>query len=255
MHYTDTGSGTPLVLLPAFPFDSRIWDRARTGLAEHARVITPDPRGFGRTPLGGAEPDLGVMAADVLALLDSLGLDRVLLGGCSMGGYVTMAVLGAAPERVAGLVLIDTRATADPPEARENRHAVAGRAEREGVAGWLADQMIPVLLGSTTIERRPDVVDTVRRRLDEVLPASVAWGQRAMAARPDSGAILRGAGVPTLVVHGEEDKLIPVDAARALAELTGAELAVLPGAGHLSPLEVPAEFTTAVLTLLGRSPG
>src|SRR3954449_4839220 len=100
----------PLVLLPAFPFDGRMWDRVRVGLADRVEVITPDPRGFGR-PVGGAEPDLAVLAPAVLGMLDERGLERVILGGCSMGGYVTMALLRAAPERVAGLVLVDTKPT------------------------------------------------------------------------------------------------------------------------------------------------
>lgn len=243
----------PLVLLPAFPFDSRLWDRVHTGLAEHAEVITPDPRGFGGPPLGDAEPDLAVLAADVLALLDRRGLDRVLLGGCSMGGYVAMAVRRAAPERVGGLLLIDTKPAADVPEAKENRYAMAERAERDGVAGWLAELTLPQLLGPTTLERRPDVVDTVRRLVDEAPGASVAWAQRAMAARPDSSAVLRGADVPALVVHGEQDPLIPTDAARSMAELLPrGELVILPEAGHLPPLEVPADLTAAVTAWLAR---
>jgi pimeloyl-ACP methyl ester carboxylesterase len=252
VHVTEAGSGTPLVLLPAFPFDSRVWDRARPGLAEHARVITPDPRGFGRTPLDGADPDLAVLAADVVELLDDLGLDEVVLGGCSMGGYVAMAVLRAAPSRVSGLVLVDTKPTADTQQARENRYAMAERAAAEGVA-WLADEMLPLLLGPTTLDRRPDVVDTVRRLVAEASPASVAWAQHAMAARPDSAAVLREADVPALVVHGEEDALIPVDAARSMADLLPlAELVTLAEAGHLPQLEVPAELTTAVTEWLSR---
>jgi pimeloyl-ACP methyl ester carboxylesterase len=246
VHVIEAGSGTPLVLLPAFPFDARMWDRVRVGLAEHARVITPDPRGFGRSPLDGAEPDLGVAAADVLAMLDELALDRVVLGGCSMGGYVTMAVLRSAPERIAGLVLIDTRPTADVQQAKENRYTMAARAERGGV-GWLAEEMLPGLLGPTTRERRPDVVDTVRRLVSEAPPAAVAWAQRAMAARADSAAVLRAADIPALVLHGEQDTLIPPEAARSMAELLPrAELVMLPESGHLPPLEVPAEVTMAV---------
>ena len=246
MHVTESGSGTPLVLLPAFPFDGRMWDRLRPGLAEQARVITPDLRGFGRTPLGVAAPDLEVAAGVVIGLLDELGLDRVLLGGCSMGGYVAMAVLRAAPERVGGLVLIDTKHTANTQEAKENRYTMAERADGEGT-GWLADEMLPVLLGQTTVERRADVVDTVRRLMSEAAPAAVAWAQRAMATRPDSAAVLRAADVPALVLHGAEDGLIPVEAARGMAELLPrAELIVLPGAGHLPPLEVPAEVIAAV---------
>jgi pimeloyl-ACP methyl ester carboxylesterase len=250
VHVIDTGSGVPLVLLHAFPFDSRMWDRARAGVAEHARLITPDQRGFGRSPLSSngrpPEPDLDVVAADVLALLDRLELARAVLGGCSMGGYAAMAVLRAAPERVAGLLLVDTKASADPEPARENRYAMADRAEREGT-GWLADTMLPIVLGTTSQERRPDVVDSVRRQVGEQDPVAVAWAQRAMAARPDSAGLLREAAVPVLVICGEEDTLIPVEAARSMTELlANGELVVLPECGHLPPLEVPAEFTSAV---------
>jgi pimeloyl-ACP methyl ester carboxylesterase len=251
MQFTESGSGIPLVLLPAFPFDSRVWDRVRIGLADQARVITPDPPGFGRTPLGAEEPDLAVTAREVVALLDKLGLDRAVIGGCSMGGYTTLAVLRAAPSRVSGLVLIDTKHTADPPEARENRLAMATRAEHEGVAGWLGDTMLPVLLGKTTTTQRPDVVDTARHLVAEAPGEAVAWAQRAMAARPDSSAALRAADVPALVVHGGEDAIIPVDAGRAMAELLPqAEMVVLPDSGHLPPLEVPAALTTAVTAWL-----
>jgi pimeloyl-ACP methyl ester carboxylesterase len=251
MHFTESGSGTPLVLLPAFPFDSRIWDRARLGLAEHARVITPDPPGFGRTPQSPEDPDLTVTAREVVALLDKLGLDRAVIGGCSMGGYTTLAVLRAAPSRVSGLVLIDTKHTADAPEARENRLAMATRADHEGVTGWLADTMLPVLLGKTSTAQRPDVVDTARHLLSVASPEAVAWAQRAMAARPDSSAALRAADVPALVVHGAEDAIIPVDAGRAMMELLPqAEMVVLDESGHLPPLESPAALTTAVTTWL-----
>lgn len=250
MHVTDTGSGVPLVLLHAFPFDSRMWDRVRSGVAERARLITPDLRGFGGTALTSngspPEPDLDEVADDVLAMLDRLGLDRVVVGGCSMGGYAAMAVLRAAPQRVAGLLLVDTKATADDAQAKENRHAMADRAEREGI-DWLAETMLPVVLGTTSRQRRPDVVDSARRLIGEQEPDAVAWAQRAMAARPDSAGLLREVDVPALVICGEEDALIPVEAARSMTDLlSGGELVVLPQCGHLPPLEVPAEFTLAV---------
>jgi pimeloyl-ACP methyl ester carboxylesterase len=236
-----------LVLLPAFPFDSRIWDRVTAGLSEHLTVITPDVRGFGKTPLGDRDPDLAVVAEDVVAQLDERGVDRFVVGGNSMGGYVSMAVLRAVPSRVAGLVLVDTRANADAPQARETRLAAAERAEREGV-GWVADAMLPVLLGPTSLERRPDVVDTVRRLVGEVSVEAYAWAQRAMAARPDSAGTLREADIPALVAHGDEDALIPLEAAEASAGLLPrAELVVLKESGHLPPFEVPATLTETVL--------
>ncbi|GAA4619716.1 alpha/beta fold hydrolase [Saccharopolyspora hordei] len=263
MHYIESGAGTPLVLLHAFPADARMWDQARAGLEEQARVIAPDQRGLGESPLDGswarslAEPDdagrvaghpsIDAAAADVLELLDRLELPKVVLGGCSMGGYVAMGVLRAAPQRVAGLLLVDTKAVADDDEQRANRLEVADRAEREGTSGWLADSTLPNLLGRTTHEQRPEVVARVRELVEAQPADGVAWAQRAMASRPDSTDVLRAYTGPALVVVGEEDALTPPEHARGLADvLPAGELVTLPGTGHLPPVEAPEEFAAAV---------
>lgn len=234
---------TPLVLLHAFPLDHRMWDGVRAGLTEHIELITPDQRGFGGTPLGDDDPGLTRVAADVLDRLDGR---RVVLGGCSMGGYVAMAMLKQAPEQVAGLLLVSTRATADAGAGRANRHAMASRIEAEG-PGFVPDTVLPTLLGSETQERRPEVVEAVRALVADQNGAAIAWAQRAMAARPDSSEVLRNTDVPTLIVRGEQDSLIPPAEADALATLVPkAEVVTLAGAGHLPPLEVPEEFTGAV---------
>ncbi|MGI5993698.1 MAG: alpha/beta fold hydrolase, partial [Saccharomonospora viridis] len=199
-----------------------------------------------------AEPDLDHAARDVVALLDRLDLDKVVLGGCSMGGYVTFAVLRLAPERVGGLVLIDTKAEADTDAARKNRLAVARRAETEGIHGWLADSMLPNLLGETTRSRRPELVEHVRGLIEQQPPAGVAWAQRAMAARRDATDVLRATDVPAVVVVGEEDTVTPPQAARDIADiLPRGELVVLPEAGHLTPLEAPEGVVDAVFRVLG----
>ncbi|OZM73864.1 alpha/beta hydrolase [Amycolatopsis antarctica] len=243
----------PLVLLHAFPLDSRMWNDVRAPLSSVTRFITPDQRGLGRTPLpeSGREPDLADAARDVVALLDQLEIERAVLGGCSMGGYLTMAVLRVAPERVGGLVLIDTRAGADPEQAAANRRAIADRAESEGHAGWLAGDMLPNLLGATTRSARPELAGTVRELVDGQDPAGIAWAQRAMAARPDSTETLRGADVPALVLVGEEDTLTTPEVAREMAEvLPDAEFAVLPAVGHLSPMESPATVADTIAAWL-----
>ncbi|NKQ54853.1 alpha/beta fold hydrolase [Amycolatopsis sp. K13G38] len=240
----------PLLLLHAFPVDARMWNPVREPLSARLRLITPDQRGLGRSPLPESErePSLEDAARDVLALLDKLELDRVVLGGCSMGGYLTMAVLRLAPERVAGLVLVDTKMTADAPEAVENRHKIATRATEEGVSGWLAESMLPNLLAERTRTSRPDVVHTLRDLIDNQPPSGVAWAARAMATRPDSADVLAEARIPALVVVGEEDVLTPPEAARAMADvLPDAELAVLSGVGHMSPLEEPHALTEVIL--------
>ncbi|MEU9692227.1 alpha/beta fold hydrolase [Amycolatopsis japonica] len=236
----------PLVLLHAFPVDARMWDAVRAPLSERLRLITPDQRGLGRSPLPETdrEPDLDDAARDVVALLDRLELDKVVLGGCSMGGYLTMAVLRLAPERVGGLVFIDTKATADTPEAAQARHDVAARVEAEG-AGWMPEAVTPGLLAE---KARPEVVERLRELITTQPPSGIAWAARAMAARPDSLETLRSADVPALVVVGEEDGLTPLEAANTLVEtLPDATLVVLPEAGHLTPLEDPAGVVEAIL--------
>jgi pimeloyl-ACP methyl ester carboxylesterase len=245
----------PLVLLHAFPIDARMWNPVREPLAARRRLITPDQRGLGRTPLPESEhePSLELAAKDVLAMLDKLELDRVVLGGCSMGGYVSMAVLREAPDRVGGLILIDTKATADTEDARDARFAMADRAENEGITGWLAESMMPKLLGEQALSERPDVVETVRDLVDSQRPEGIAWAQRAMAGRPDSTELLRSTHVPALVIVGEQDSLTPPDAAREMAEsMPAAEFAALPGAGHLSPIERPERVSDEILRWLGQ---
>lgn len=262
----------PLVLLHAYPLDARMWNAVREPLSARTRVITPDQRGMGRSPFpdatppstetdtetgtgtgtgavarSGREPSLDDAARDVVALLDRLELDRVVLGGCSMGGYLTMAVLRAAPERVGGLVLIDTKADADGDEARANRLSAADRAEADGIADWLADAMVPNLLSEPTLERRPEVGALVRELIESQQPSGIAWAQRAMAARPDSTETLRAADVPALVIVGERDGLTPPGAARSMADvLPAARLETIPDAGHLTPLEDPDSVVRAI---------
>jgi pimeloyl-ACP methyl ester carboxylesterase len=246
----DEGTGPAVVLLHAFPCSSDMWRAQREGLlAAGWRVITPDLRGFGDSPLGDHAPSLDAMADDVLALLDSLALDRIVLGGLSMGGYVSMALLRRRPEVVAGVILADTKATADPPAGRENRERIARAVLEAGSAGAvLREAVVPALLGETSVRERPDVVARVEEFVDAADPAAVAWAQRAMAQRPDSLPTLAETRVPALVLWGEEDALSPRPDAeamlRALPRGSGVEIA---RAGHLSAIEQPAAVTAALL--------
>lgn len=256
LNVVEAGSGPPLVLLHAFPLTSGMFAEQRTVLGKEYRVITPDQRGFGGTPLRGdpaslGRPTLDIPAADLFRTLDRLEVDKVVLGGVSMGGYVAMAFLRKHPERVRALILADTKATADSEEAATNRLRLAAAVEESRSSEPLLEEVMPKLLGSTTVAKRPEVVDAVRAGIRQASPAAIAWAQRAMAARPDSIDLLAGSGIPALVVVGEEDQLTTVGDAEALAAaMPEARIVTLAGAGHLSPMEDPTAFNNAVSAFL-----
>ena len=251
LHVREAGTGRPVVLLHAFPLSSAMWLEQRNSLGERFHVITPDQRGFGGSPLGWDEPSLDQVADDLAALLDSRGLDQVVLGGLSMGGYAAMAFLRRHPGRIRALVLADTKATADPPEAAANRERIAARLEADDSADVLVEDVLPSLLGPTTVRDRPLVAGRVRGLVEAAPPPAAAWAQRAMAARPDSLDTLRAADVPALVIRGDEDALASQADVDAMVEaLPQGRLVVLPGAGHLTAVEVPEAFDAAVREFL-----
>ena len=249
----EAGDGRPLVLLHAFPLSSAMWLDQRQGLSAHCRVITPDLRGFGGSALGDDEPTLVAAADDVAALLDRLDLDRVLLGGLSMGGYVAMMMLRRHANRISGLLLADTKATADPELARANRERIAVAVLADPGSTVLVDEVLPSLVGPSTVERRGGVLGRVRGLVQQAPPPAVAWAQRAMAARPDSFDVLRACQVPALVIVGAEDALSPPsDAQEMAAALPDSTLVTIPDVGHLSAVEDPAAFNDAVLGFINR---
>ncbi|GHH68044.1 alpha/beta hydrolase [Streptosporangium violaceochromogenes] len=246
LYMRSAGEGFPLVLLHAFPLSSAMWLAQREGLAAACRVITPDLRGFGGSPLGDDEPSLDVMADDVVRLLDREEIDRAVVGGQSMGGYVTMALCRRHPDRLLGVVLADTKADADTAEARGNRERVA-TAALDGGFSALVGEMLPTLVGQTTLRDRALVLGRVRGLIQSAPPQAVAWAQRAMAGRPDSFDTLRELQVPALVIVGREDRLSPLPDAEAMAgAVPDGRLIVIEEAGHLSAIERPEVFNQAV---------
>ena len=241
----------PLVLLHAFPLDSRLFDPVRTPLAGWVRLLTPDLRGFGAGAALGdppPAPDLGLLADDVLALLDAEGIARAIVGGVSMGGYVALAFLRKYPDRVAGLVLADTRSGADDAAALERRGLAAARADTGDIATG-GEAITPLIADGTAGPVRDDLA----RIAGEVPAPTIAWAQRAMAARPDSSDVLAATHVPVLIVVGERDAVTPPAVARQLAALAAeAELVELSGVGHLTPAEDPAGFADALIGWLAR---
>lgn len=237
-----------LILLHAFPLSSAMWRAQARDLRDVAHVVTPDFRGFGGAPVpDDAAPSLARLADDVAAMMDAAGIARAVLGGLSMGGYVTMAFLRRHPERVAAVVLADTKAGADPQPAQANRRRIADTLDAEGSPRVLLDDVFPGLIGETTKTLRPTVVTAVREFVESCAPPAAAWAQRAMAVRPQSLATLREVTVPALVLRGDEDALSSAaDTAEMVAALPQGRLVEIPQAGHLSAMEQP-ELVSAAL--------
>lgn len=247
LYALERGRGVPLVLLHAFPLSSAMWLPQREGLSDKCRVITPDLRGFGGSRLGEEEPSIDTMADDVAALMDARGIDRAVIGGLSMGGYVAMAMCRRHADRVLGLILASTKAGADTAPMRDNRERIARRLDADGDVSVLLDEVLPQLVGPTTLRQRALVYGRVRGLVQATPPHAAAWAQRAMAARPDSFDTLRASRMPTLVMAGDEDAVSSEADARAMVDaLPNAELLVIPRSGHLIPVEQPELFNEAV---------
>jgi pimeloyl-ACP methyl ester carboxylesterase len=228
-----------LLLLHAFPLDASMWEPQVGGLVGTVQVVAPNLPGFGGAPPGGDVLTMDAAAGAAVAALDAAGVDRAVVCGLSMGGYVALALWRRHRARVAGLVLANTRAGADDEAGRDRRLALAERLRTEGT-GFLAENPPPLLSEGASAELRAEV-----RRIIAAQPAhAVAAASLGMAERPDSTPDLEGIDVPTLVITSTGDSLIPPEATSPMADqIPGARLEIIDGAGHLSNLEAPKEFT------------
>jgi 3-oxoadipate enol-lactonase len=239
--YADHGSGPPLVLLHGFPHDRTLWAPQLADPALGARCIAPDLPGFGES--GPAdEANIDCWADWVAAFLDAIEVERAVIGGLSMGGYLAFALWRRHPQRVNALVLADTKAGADTPDGRAKRREMQSLARAEGV-GAVAERMITGMVGRTTRAERPAVVATLDSMMRRASEPAVSDALDVLMERPDSTPTLGTITVPTLVLCGEEDALTPVAESQALhAGIAGSTLGIIPRAGHASNLEEPAAF-------------
>jgi pimeloyl-ACP methyl ester carboxylesterase len=239
-----------MVLLHAFPLSADQWLPQLHRVPAGWRYVAPDLRGFrGTGPafedrLEGATID--TYAADVLELMTHLEIEDAVVAGLSMGGYVAFSMVRQASSRVSGLVLANTRATADSPDARDGRDRMLELLERDGPLG-IGRDMAPKLLGPTTLAEQPDLSDAIRRLVEMNSPDAIGAAIRALKDRQDSTAMLPSITCGTTIVCGGEDALIPVADGEAMhAAIPGSRLVVLPRAGHLSNLEDPPGFREAL---------
>lgn len=245
--YHEAGHGRPLLLLHAFPFSADQWLPQLAAVPAGWRFIAPDLRGFrgaGRDHHdGGLESaTMATHAGDMLGLMDHLDIERAVLGGLSMGGYVALALQGQAPGRIEGLVLADTKATADDAAGREARDKTIALVAEKGPAA-LADAMLPKLLGESSVKAQPGLQHAVRAAIAVNGADAIISALRAMREREDHSSRLPHIACPTLVMCGAEDVLTPPKDSEAMAKaIPRARLVILPDTGHLANLEAPEAF-------------
>ncbi len=237
------GEGKPIVLLHGVGLDHTIWMKMAQFYQDQARFVLVDLRGEGQTETGNANHTLEQMAEDVYILLNQLGLERVYLGGHSMGGYIALAFAEKYPEHLAGLALIATNAGSDSEEKKKQRYADADAILKQGSA-ILADTLSPKLSNDAQIR------ELTRKMIAATDPKGLANTQIAIAKRPERLNVLERLTCPILIVAGKEDQIIPVAAVKAMAAANPeAHLVFIPGAGHMPMLEAPRTLGALLITL------
>lgn len=242
--FHDEGSGFPIVWIHGFPLSSAVFT-PQTRIQGY-RHIRPDLRGFGATPPPDGEMTMAGYARDVVDVLDRAGVDRAVVAGLSMGGYVAMQMLRDAPARVAALLLLDTQEKPDSEEGRAGRYKSAKDVAKNGTIN-VVEAMLPKM-----VVREPLRI-VVRHIMNSATPAGVIAALKAMAERADSTATLRDANVPALVIVGEHDAITPVaDAERMVSLMKAAELAPIANAAHLANFEASAQVNDLIPAFLAR---
>jgi 3-oxoadipate enol-lactonase len=238
-----------LVLIHAFPVDAAMWEEQAAALAGEADVAAPSLPGFGGTPPVGDVMTMDAAADHVAAEMDRAGIDRAVVCGLSMGGYVAFSMWRRHRDRIAALALADTQAGPDDEAGRERRRLVAEKARRRGSEA-IADEPPPLLSEHAEPALWERVKEMIRRQPgDSIAAASLGLGERA-----DARPLLPEVDVPTTVIAGSADTLTPPAMSEVVAAaIPGAELVVLDGAGHLSNLEDPDGFTAALRAVLQRA--
>lgn len=251
MAFQDSCDRTTLLLIHGFPLNSTLWELQIEDLTDVARIIAPDLRGHGQSGATPSPYTMEMLADDCAGLLEYLGIFRpVVVVGLSMGGYVAFEFYRRFPDMVAGLILTATRAAADTAEGKRSREQTAASIKENGIESLVAN-MLPKLMSPTTYESNPELVEFVEEMMAVTSAEGAVGALMAMKERPDSIPTLAEIDVPTLIIHGADDQIVPLAEAEAMHDaIAESELFIIPEAGHLPNLEQPDLFNDAVLDFI-----
>lgn len=251
LNYASKGSGLPLVLIHAFPFSGAMWKMQAEYLAgRNFRVILPDLPGFGQSALSAADDSIEKMASQIANLLASLGINRAVIGGLSMGGYVALNLYRLFPELFAGLILCDTTFASDSDEKRRARFELIEEIKKNGMRA-VVKNVLPSLTGVNTKTNNPALIRELEQNVLDTRAEAVINALRAMAGRIDHRLVLPEISIPTLLMFGEEDTITPPETGETMHRLIpNSRLRTIAGSGHLSNLETPEKFNRTLSDFL-----
>jgi 3-oxoadipate enol-lactonase len=247
MAYDEAGSSIPILFIHGYPLNRRMWQPQIDALSIDAHVIAPDLRGHGdSTPTEGVY-SMDLLAEDCAKLLDTLNItEKIVVCGLSMGGYISFAFARKFPNRLAALILTATRAAPDTEEGKLNRQRSIALAREQGIAP-IIESMLARVLSPVTLQNNPDLVETVRQIMQHTSLQAVIGDLQGMIERIDSRPFLKQISVPTLIIHGKDDNLIPIEEAQAMqAAIPSSRLLILENAAHLPNLEASERFNQAI---------
>jgi pimeloyl-ACP methyl ester carboxylesterase len=254
LNVVQEGSGRPLLLVHGFPLDHSMWEGQIDALADQYRVIAPDLRGFGQSCVTPGTVTMQEYADDLAALLKAMHINEpVIFCGLSMGGYIGWQFVARHADKLAALIVADSRAVADNEKAAAGRLETAAKVEKEGTQ-VVADAMLPKLFPAREIERNAPFVQATKEVMLAAPRSGVAAALRGMAQRPDFAKELPKIKVPTLILCGAEDAIAPpAEMEQIAAAIPGARYVSIAGAGHMAPLEKPTEVNKAIRDFCGAS--
>ena len=251
LEYDLKGTGIPLLFIHGYPLSRKIWLPQLTGLSDKVKVISVDLRGHGESfPFEGAY-SMDLLADDCKRLLDEIGVQSpILVCGLSMGGYVTMALYRKFPGLIKGMILTSTKPGPDSAEGKANRDIAIKDAYEHG-AKYIADNMLQKIVSPITFSTEPDLLNNIHAIMAGTSVRGIVGALQGMKERPDSTTILSQAKRPVLIIHGEDDRLIPVKDAELMHQhIPNSQYVVIPNAGHLPNLEQPDRFNQVLLDFI-----
>jgi pimeloyl-ACP methyl ester carboxylesterase len=250
--WRDSRQGKPLILLHGFPLDNTMWQEQEAYFSTNGwRTIAPDLRGFGKSTINPPEVNtMELLAGDVIALMDHLKLRQAVIMGLSMGGYISFSLYRHYPERITALVLANTKAEADTPEARANRYKLLEQVQVQGSSA-ANEGMLSRLFSPESYREKPDMIAKLGGVIERTNPETIIATLPGLAERQDATPLLPQIKVPTLVIHGKDDQMMPIEKARQMAQaIPDWQFSSVPKAGHMSNLENPEFFNRAVESFL-----